>query len=138
MSDRAQLFRVLPDTLPAADARVRPHIEKMAAGSSGRYLADDIFAGIASGQFQLWVVLRGHDLLCVLVTSIETFPQIREMRMIGVSGRDYKAWIPLFPELETIAREHFGCARIAALHLPRFRHALPGYLTTHWLSEKAL
>ena len=129
--------------IPARDAsawaeRVAAHIAKMAAGSGGRYLAEDIFAAIYAGQFQLWTIARGDELLAVVVTAVETYPRARELRVIGLSGRQWRVWGGLIADLERAAREHFGCTKIAAMHIPKLHHILPGYQTTHWLSEKDL
>lgn len=129
---------VAPEHLSVWASRVRPHIDKMAAGSAGRYEGTDILTAIAAGRMQLWVALGGADLLCVLVTEVHTYPRLRALRLIGLSGHRPRLWAHLLGSVEQAAARHFGCTRMEAVHIPRFGAILPGYRTTHWFSEKAI
>lgn len=133
-----ELMFVEPRTLPSWIDRVRPHLAKMADGSSGRYLHTDILTEIASGRMQLWVIVEGPSLLCVTVTEVKQFPRCREMWIIGLVGYRSRRWIHLLEGLELSAKHDFGCVKIAALHLPRFSALLRNYGMTHHLSEKPL
>lgn len=134
----AQLLFVAPRDLLAWADRIRPHIAKMAAGSGGRYEPSDIFAGLVTGGMLLWVVLDGASILCVCIGQIQNFPRLRTMRIIGLVGHQPRKWRHFLPALERSAKEDFGCSAIESLHIPRFRALLPGFRTSHWLSEKPL
>lgn len=124
--------------LPAWASQVRPHLEKMAAGSGGRYLATDILTAIAAGRMQLWLAVRGTDLLCVMVTAVEDYPRLRAMRMIGLVGSGPRQWRHLLVAIEATAKRDFGCDKMEAFHIPRFSTILPGYRVSHWFAEKPL
>jgi len=118
--------------------RVRPHLAKMAEGSGGRYLAEDIEACVREGKILLWLMLKGPDLLCVIATEVKQYPRLRAMRFIGLVGHQPRAWRHALADLERAAREGFGCQKMEAVHLPKFSNLLPGYAMTHLLSEREL
>lgn len=117
---------------------VRPHLAKMAAGSHGNYLAEDLEACVREGKILLWLMLRGSDLMAVIATEIVNYPRARAMRFVGLVGHRPRAWAHVLSALETAARQNFGCTKMEAIHIPKFRLLLPGYRVTHWKSEKDL
>ena len=131
---------VVPLQLAAWADRVRPHLAKMAEGSHGLYETTDILTAIAAGRMQLWVAVSGVELLAVMVTEIHDYPRVRAMRCVGISGRKPRLWMGLLANVETAAREHFGCSRFQALHQPGHERLLRtgGWRTTHILAEKDL
>ena len=131
-----QPYFVSPSELDRWAMRVRPHMARMAKGSGGRFLTDDLFAAVAAGRMQLWVAIDGSEVACVMLTEVLTYPRMRELRCIGLVGHQYRRWMHLLEAIEQTAKTNFGCKRISALHLPRFRHLLPDYEPTHILSEK--
>lgn len=138
LDQSVQPFLVEPMQLAAWAVRVRPHLEKMAEGSRGRYDATDILTAVAAGRMQLWLALHGAELLCVMVTQIENYPRCRAIRLIGLVGSRPRVWRGLLAGVEAAAKTNFGCQIAEAWHIPRFKAILPGYETTHWFSEKAL
>lgn len=133
-----EIVYVEPNQLGRWAERVRPHLEKMASSSGGRYLRTDLLIEIASGRMQLWVAVEASSLLCVMLTEVRPFPRCREMWLIALVGHRPRKWAHLLPAIEAVAKRDFGCSKIAALHLPRFAAILPGYRVTHWLAEKTL
>lgn len=135
-----RLFVCQQDALPYFLVRVRPHLEKMAAASGGRFAADDIEALIVSGRFQLWIILDGLLILCALVTEIIQYPQTRALRMVGLVGFRWRRWAHLLAELESVAKDEIGCQLMEAMHQPGHERMLntPGWRVFHFLSEKVL
>jgi hypothetical protein len=135
-----QLFYVGRESWPAFAERVRPHLEKMADGSGGRFDADDIHAAISVGRMQLWLVLFGSEILCAIVTEIIEYPQLRALRMVGIVGRNSRRWVDLLAKMECAARTVFGCKMMEALHQPGHERLLvtDGWRTYHILSDKTL
>lgn len=119
-------------------SRVRPHLDKMGEGSGGRYLGTDILGFIASGRMQLWVGLKGADLLFALVTDVQQYPRRRAMRLIGLVGVNPIVWRRVLTMIEASAKADFGCDLMEAFHPPRYACLVPGYMTTHWFGEKSL
>lgn len=128
------------DAWPAFAERVQPHLAKMAAGSGGRYEAQDIECGITSGRMQLWLALEGMAILCALVTEIIAYPRIQVMRCVGIVGHRPRRWMHLLSSVEHCARRNFGCARMEALVQPGHDRLLTtdGWEVWHVLLEKSL
>lgn len=124
--------------LPAWVDHVRPHLAKMADRSGGRFHATDILECLAGGHMQMWIALRGAELLVVMVTEIHTYPRLRAMRLIGISGYKPLLWRRLLRRVEASAKQDFGCSMMESLHSPEHGVLMPGYKTSHWFSEKVL
>lgn len=135
---QTQPLFVNPSLVPAWAERVRPHLGKIAEGSRGRYLAADILTALAAGRMQLWVALEGAELLCVMLTEVRDYPRARAMRLIGLVGHRPSVWAHLLTAIETAARVNFGCTIMEAMHPPKYRSILPGYVCSHQLSEKVI
>lgn len=131
---------VPPGELPRWADRIRPHLEKMAAGSGGRYAAEDVHAELARGQSLLWVALDGEAICCVMTTQIIPYPRRRAMRCTGIVGHRPKRWMHLLAWVEKVSREYFGCDLMEALHQPGHARLLRtnGWREFHVLSEKVL
>jgi hypothetical protein len=135
-----QPFFVGVDAWPTFAERVQPHLQKMADGSGGRYLREDIQAAITSGVIQLWLALDGAEIVCAMTTQVMDYPRLRALRCIGVVGHRPRRWMHLMHHVERAAKKHFGCDRMEAMHQPRHGLLLqtPGWQTFHVLSEKHL
>ena len=134
-----QIVFVGPPMWPAFCDRVRPHLEKMASRSDGRFLPEDIADAIACGKFQLWLALEGSDILCAFVTEVIQYPRRRAMRGIGIVGHKPRKWLHLVPKIEFAAKNLFGCDLAEALHTPGHERVLgEGWRIFHHLSEKPL
>jgi hypothetical protein len=133
-------FFVSAETWPAFSTRVRPHLEKMAEGSGGRFAASDVGQFIVTGRMQMWLALDGAEIACAMVTEIVQYPRLRAMRCVGVVGSRPRRWLHLLSSVEQAARDHFGCQKMEALH--QFGHErllrTGGWQPFHILSEKTL
>lgn len=128
------------ETWPAVCDKVQPYLQKMADGSGGRYLCEDIQNEILQGNFQLWLALDGTEIVCALMTQIMHYPRSRAMRLIGVVGHRPRRWMHLLHHVELAAKQGFGCDRMEAMHQARHGILLrtPGWREFHVLSEKVL
>lgn len=112
----------------------------MAAGSGGRFDADDIRAALADDRFQAWGAIENDTLLGIVLTELIDYPRLRAMRLVGVSARSPRRWMALLHELEQIARDEFGATVMECMH--QRRHAVllgtGGWREYHVLSEKPL
>ena len=123
----------LPADWPDCILDVRPALERMAAGSGGRYLVADIETALDEGRMQVWATPD-----CVLVTELCDYPRFRALRCIGLVGRRPRRWLGLLAEIEAAARA-WGCARIEAFGPAGTERMLgTGWSVFHTLWEKAL
>lgn len=120
--------------------RVRPHLDRMAAGSGGRFDTTDIVRALTDGAMHMWVAIEGATMLAVMVTEIHQYPRCRAMRCVGVSGHRPWRWMHLLACVERAAKENFGCDLMEAMHQAGHDRLLRtgGWRPFHVLSEKAL
>lgn len=140
LDNDVQVLLVCPSDILRWAERIRPHVEKMAEASSGRYETADIFAALAAGRMILWPVVEGIELACVLLTEIVQYPRRRAMRMVGISGYRARRWMHLLADVERASCERFGCDLMEALHQRGHGRMLctDGWHEFHVLSEKVL
>ena len=79
----AQAILVDPAQLASWAPHVRPHLEKMAAGSGGRFLFIDLLTAVAARKMQLWLAVRGTELMAVMLTELVTYPRLKTLRLIA-------------------------------------------------------
>jgi hypothetical protein len=121
--------------------RCRPYLDKMAAGSGGRYETADIVNAITAGQFHLWLMIEGPDILAALLTEVVNYPRSRAMRGIGIVGHRSRRWVATgHAAVELASRIYFGCDRMEALvQEGHERMLIPfGYQPRHMLLDKPL
>lgn len=138
----ARIFLLGPGDWPTFGARVRPYIRRMAAGSGGRFLPEDIEQAIFAGRFHAWLIFVGSEIGALLMTEIVDYPQFRALRCIGIVGHRPRRWMHLLANVEEAAR-HWPtgpCARIEALHQPGHERLLRtgGWQPWHQFAEKRL
>ncbi len=110
------------------------HLARMAAGSGGRFLPEDLDIMLRENRMQAWTIPSG----CVLlVTFIADYPQMRALRLVGCVGSEAHRWGRLLPEIKEIARS-WGCTRLEAMHPPSWPLHRRGWSTFHILSEISL
>ena len=135
-----QPFFIGREGWPIWAERLSPHVEKMAAGSGGRFLACDIQECLAHGRMQMWVVLDGSEIACAMLTELIVYPRAKALRCIGIVGHRPKRWMHLLALVEESGRLNFGCDRLEAMHPAGYERLLKtgGWKVFHLLSEKAL
>lgn len=99
-----------PDTVQ----QVWPHVERFirAASEHGPGAKIDMLRrGIFSGDFILWVIWDGKDLLGVVVHSIEATENDKLFCILACAGTGMRRWLHLLTKLEDYARG-IGCTRM--------------------------
>lgn len=138
----ARIFLLDPGNWATFKDRVRPYIGRMAEGSDGRFLPEDIEACIFAGRFHAWLILVGSEIGALLMTEIVDYPQYRALRCIGIVGHRSRRWMHLLANVEQAARQwpNGPCARIEAFHQPGHERLLRtgGWKSWHLMSEKTL
>jgi hypothetical protein len=135
---------------PAWAHRLKPQLALMAAGSGGRYVADDIDSALWSGRMRAWVAECNGEVACLLLTETIDYPRFCALRLVGFVGErpewtSHGAWPSIWLRhsawLEDQARG-LGCVRLEALHPTEMQGLLrawsPKWRVFHVLSEKPL
>jgi hypothetical protein len=72
--------------------KVFPHLHKAAEYTFGRYYPEDIFAVVANGEAQLWIVLDGDEIAGITVTRFWQYPRKKCLDLVFLAGNDGFSW----------------------------------------------
>jgi hypothetical protein len=101
---------VPPQGLPAIWDEVKPHLEKAAPTSGGRYDVADIVYDIQNGVQHLWIAFDDEDddkVLAITTTRFLSYPRMTVLQGQFVGGEDLDKWMePMLLRLEEFATEH--------------------------------
>lgn len=118
---------------------VRPWIESSCRRNRGKYDADDIKAGLLTGEDQLWI-WKSPTAFAVGITRLANYPKQRVCTIRIVTGTNAAEWQqPAMETIEKWARSN-GCHAMelcARIGWSR-RMKAQGYVETHRFIEKAL
>lgn len=123
--------------LSAAWSHVLPHIEKMADATRGKLTTDDFKERIASGDFQLWVVIENKQPIASVLTEIIQYPQRKVARVVGCVGEHRGKWVHLLSEIQDWSRLQ-GCVAMEIVARKGWARVLPDFHMTHVLLESDL
>lgn len=133
------LYGIQPAEINAVWEDVRALIEDACLTNRGKYDAEDIRAGLLSGDDQLWI-WRTPTAFAVGVTRISNYPKQRICAIRIVTGSNAAEWQQ--ETLETIERwaRAQGCHAMELCARPGWERRLRdrGYDKTHVYLEKAL
>lgn len=77
--------------------------------AKGKYHMDDLYHGINSGLYNLWVVMDGEEAVAAITTRVISYPGRKAMAMDWVGGSRMGEWLPMVLEtLEEYSRKN-GC-----------------------------
>jgi len=93
---------------------VRQHLEGAAKTADKKFHVDDIYRGIASGSYGLWIVIDPTDdsIVAAITTRLIQYPNRKAMALDWVGGTRMKEWIDLvLDEIKTYAKDQ-GCMHL--------------------------
>ena len=133
------LYGIQPAEINAVWEDVRALIEDACVTTRGKFDAQDIKAGLLTGEDQLWI-WRTDTAFAVGITRLANYPKQRVCTLRIVTGNNVDEWY--LPCLETIERwaKANGCHAMEFQARPgweRFIRPL-GYDKTHVYLEKSL
>lgn len=118
---------------------VRPWIEQACETARGKFDADDILAGLLSGDDQLWI-WKTPTAFAVGITHLSNYPKQRVCNLRIVTGSNMDEWA--LSCVETIERWAIanGCSAMEFQARPGWERVLSrrGYDKTHVYLERLL
>lgn len=100
--------------IQSADARavwpiVGPMIDKVIDRFDPGFTSDGILRSIERKDHQLWVIRKESEILAVIVTEINNYPEYRVLHAPYIAGNGMNEWFDsAFDVLESFAKHH-GC-----------------------------
>lgn len=133
------LYGIQPAEINAVWEDVRALIEDACTTTRGKFDAEDIRAGLLTGEDQLWI-WRTATAFAVGITRLANYPKQRVCTLRIVTGNNMEEWFE--PCLETIERwaKANGCHAMEFQARPGWKRFLSGrgYDHTHSYLEKSL
>jgi hypothetical protein len=116
---------------------VRPWIERACSRNRGKYDADDIRTGLASGEDQLWV-WKSPTAFAVGITRLSNYPKQRVCTIRIATGTNSREWRDeAVRTIEKWAKAN-GCDAMELCARKGWARHLKGYDMTHVYLEKPL
>lgn len=133
------LLRLTADDIDSFHEALRPWVEHTAKHSGQRYDGDYLISKARKEDIQFWIVTENGVIKALFITEIIDFPEIREFRILTLTGVDMSCWVGLINQLEDFARTQ-NCARIGMMARPGWERvgARYAYVKTHVHLEKDL
>ena len=95
------------EAVGAVWADVARVMNKSVDTSNGKYHIDDLFHGIQSDLYVLWVIMEEEEVIAAITTRIIEYPGKRAMAMDWIGGSKMGKWLPVAQEtLERFARDN--------------------------------
>ncbi|NUY33299.1 hypothetical protein F0160_22705 [Paraburkholderia sp. JPY303] len=133
------LYGIQRTEIDAVWGEVRPWIEASCRRNRGKYDAEDIKAGLLSGEDQLWI-WKSPTAFAVGITRLANYPKQRVCTIRIVTGTNAAEWQrPAMEAIEEWARSN-GCNAMELCARAGWsrRMRAQGYEETHRFIEKAL
>ena len=95
------------EAVGAVWADVARVMNKSVDTSNGKYHIDDLFHGIQSDLYVLWVIMEEEKVIAAITTRIIEYPGKRAMAMDWIGGSKMGKWLPIAQEtLEKFAKDN--------------------------------
>ncbi|RKP56359.1 hypothetical protein [Pararobbsia silviterrae] len=133
------LYGIQIAEIDAVWPEVRPWIEQACARNRGKYDADDILAGLLTGEDQLWI-WKSPTAFAVGITRLANYPKQRVCTIRIVTGLNAAEWQDeAMATIERWAKEN-GCHAMELCARPGWARRMRshGFDMTHVYIEKKL
>lgn len=133
------LYGIQRDEIEVVWPEVRPWIEDAAKTTRGKWDAEDIRAGLLTGEDQLWI-WKTPTAFAVGITRLANYPKQRVCTFRIVTGTNMAEWAaPCVKTIEAWAKAN-GCHAMEFQARPGWRKFLTtiGYDKTHEYLERTL
>lgn len=135
---KPDLVKIPPEDVAQVWPLVIDLVDQGVANTGGRYTSEALRDLAEAGDWQLFVVWNGGEVLAVVMTEI--YSEISGLKVASipfVAGHDRKQWLHLLPSLEGWA-EQAGATYIKTWARRGWARHLPDYKLTHVMLEKRL
>ena len=75
--------------------------------SNGKFHIDDLYHGIQTGLYSLWVIMEEEKVIAAITTRIIEYPGKRALAMDWIGGSKMCKWLPVEQEtMESFAKDN--------------------------------
>ena len=89
-------------------------MQKSVETSRGKYHIDDLYHGIQTGLYVLWVIMEEEKVIAAITTRVINYPGKKAMAMDWLGGSRMKEWLPMAQKtMESFAKDN-KCTHLEA------------------------
>ena len=82
-------------------------MQKSVETSRGKYHIDDLYHGIQTGLYVLWVIMEEEKVIAAITTRIISYPGKKAMAMDWIGGSRMGEWLPMAQKtMERFAKDN--------------------------------
>ena len=82
-------------------------MQKSVETSRGKYHIDDLYHGIQTGLYVLWVIMEEEKVIAAITTRIISYPGKKAMAMDWIGGSTMGEWLPMAQKtMESFAEDN--------------------------------
>ena len=89
-----QIKPIHPEILPKVWHLVGPILNRAISLTPERIKMDDVFAETQFGEYLVWAVIDGEEIIAAFTTRVSGYPQAKVLAIDFVGGKKIKAWLP--------------------------------------------
>ena len=115
---------VHPEILPQVWHLIGPILDKAISLTPERVSLDDILTEIRHGEYLVWAVIRGEEIIAALTTRISQYPQARVLAIDFVAGKSLRQWMPQALEILERHAQGLGCIALEGYGRPAWGRVL--------------
>lgn len=83
---------VPPEHVTDVWPRIRQYVANATHYTYGRYEPEDVLDLLFFHNHQLWIAIRGDDIIGCIITTVMDYPRKRVLSCPFVTGEDFKLW----------------------------------------------
>lgn len=129
---------ISPEDVPYIWDNVGPMLAEIQEHSEGELKPDDFLDNLMTGNMQLWIATEDKEILMSMVTEIIKYPQKKILRVIAISGKNFKELHERFNDMiESFAIQH-GCSAMELWGRKGWKKMLPDWKDSYIVFTKDL
>lgn len=116
MDKNIEIMLVPPDAIDVVWDSVLPLIAKPIEMSRGCFLPEDVLALLRFSQMDLFIAIKGEEVLAAYVVNVRHFPRKRVLETVFAGGKPHSMseWLePMVSHLDAVGKQT-GCAGMMA------------------------
>jgi hypothetical protein len=118
--------------------RVGPMLQKVVDHTEGELQPEDFLDNIVNKYMHLWLAVEDADILMAMVTQIIEYPRRKTLRIIALSGKNFKETHSQFNDMIESFAIQAGCSGLELWGRKGWKKMLPDWESNYIVFTKNL
>ena len=118
--------------------RVGPMLQKVVDHTEGELQPEDFLDNIVNKYMHLWLAVEDADILMAMVTQIIEYPRRKTLRIIALSGKNFKETHSQFNDMIESFAIQAGCSGLELWGRKGWKKMLPDWENNYIVFTKNL